>query len=103
PGRGPVFAAQSPPVKTLPLGAALVYVTIALSGLTALAAEVVWTRLFTLLLSGSTYTVSIIFAVLLVGIGLGSGAGSFLARSTTSPRLALGLVQLGLVAAIAWT
>lgn len=103
PAVGPDLSSESPAVKTLPPGAALVYLTIALSGLTALAAEVVWTRLFTLLLSGSTYTFSIILAVFLVGIGLGSGAGSFLARSTTSPRRALGLVQLGLVAAIAWT
>jgi spermidine synthase len=103
PAVGPDMSSGDSAVKTLPPGAALVYLTIGLSGLTALAAEVVWTRLFTLLLSGSTYTFSIILAVFLVGIGLGSGAGSFFARRTVSPRLALGLVQLGLVAAIAWT
>lgn len=103
PAVAPVVSDEGAAAKTLPPAAALVYLTIGLSGLTALAAEVVWTRLFTLLLSGSTYTFSIILAVFLVGIGLGSGAGSFFARRSASPRLALGLVQLGLVAAIAWT
>jgi spermidine synthase len=103
PAVGPDLSGESAAIKPLPPAAALVYLSIGLSGLTALASEVVWTRLFTLLLSGSTYTFSIILAVFLVGIGLGSGAGSFFARRSASPRLALGLVQLGLVGAIAWT
>ncbi len=80
----------------------IVYVTIGLSGMTALGAEVVWTRLFGLLLSGTTYTFSIILAVFLSGIGLGSGVGSFVARRTSHPLRALGFAQLVLVAAIAW-
>ncbi|HKP61424.1 MAG TPA: fused MFS/spermidine synthase [Polyangiales bacterium] len=103
PAVGPELGSEGAKPSALPPGAAVVYLTIGLSGMTALAAEVVWTRLFTLLLSGSTYTFSIILAVFLVGIGLGSGAGSFLARRSSSPRLALGLVQLGLVGAMAWT
>jgi spermidine synthase len=86
-----------------PSGTNLVYAAIALSGMTALGAEVVWTRLFTLLLGGTTYTFSIILAVFLIGIGLGSSAGSYAARELRRPRLALGLVQLLLVIAIAWT
>jgi spermidine synthase len=86
-----------------PPGTNLVYAAIALSGMTALGAEVVWTRLFTLLLGGTTYTFSIILSVFLIGIGLGSSAGSYAARQLTRPRLALGLVQLLLIAAIAWT
>jgi spermidine synthase len=81
----------------------IIYLAIGLSGVTALGAEVIWTRLFGLLLSGTTYTFSIILAVFLLGIGLGSGVGSFLARRTANPRRSLGFVQLGLVAAIAWT
>jgi spermidine synthase len=80
-----------------------VYLTIALSGMSALGAEVIWTRQFTLLLSGSTYTFSIILAVFLIGIGLGSGAGSYLAERTESARRALGVVQLLLILAIGWT
>jgi spermidine synthase/MFS family permease len=79
-----------------------VYVAIALSGLTALGAEVVWTRLLSLLLGGTVYAFSIILAVFLLGLGIGSAAGSFLSR-TSRPRVALGYCQLLLGAAIAWT
>jgi spermidine synthase len=81
----------------------IIYLAIGLSGASALGAEVIWTRLFGLLLSHTTYTFSIILAVFLVGIGLGSGVGSFVARRTANPRRALGFAQLALVAAIAWT
>lgn len=79
-----------------------VYVTIGLSGLTALGAQVVWTRLLSLLLGASIYTFSIILAVFLIGLGLGSSAGSLLARSGRDPAVALGWCQILLVAAIAW-
>jgi spermidine synthase len=79
-----------------------VYVTIAISGAMALGAEVIWTRLLSLMLGATVYTFSIILAVFLVGLGLGSGAGSLLVR-VVKPRLALGWCQLLLVAAIAWT
>src|SRR5208283_2663187 len=39
-----------------PAGAWPVYVTIALSGMTALAAEAVWTRILSLLFGATTYT-----------------------------------------------
>lgn len=84
-------------------GSAAVYVAIALSGFTALGAEVIWTRDLSLLLGGTTYTFSIILAVFLVGIGLGSSVASYVARDITRPRLALGICQLLLVAWIAWT
>lgn len=80
-----------------------VYLTIALSGMSALAAEVIWTRQFTLLLSGNTYTFSIILAVFLIGIGLGSGVGSYWAERIANPRRALGIVQMLLIVAVGWT
>jgi spermidine synthase len=80
-----------------------VYLTIALSGLCALGAEVIWTRLLSLLLGATVYTFSIILAVFLIGLGLGSSVGSFLARGMARPRLALGCCQMLLAAAIAWT
>jgi spermidine synthase len=80
-----------------------VYLTIALSGMSALGAEVIWTRLFSLLLSGTTYTFSIILGVFLIGIGLGSAAGSSIERRSADPRRALGVAQLLLIGAIAWT
>ena len=83
--------------------AALIYVAIALSGLTALGAEVVWTRLLSLMLGGTVYTFSIILAVFLFGLGIGSAAGSALARTGTGARAALGWCQFLLSGAIAWT
>jgi spermidine synthase len=84
-------------------GAWPVYVTIALSGMSALGAEVVWTRLLSLMLGGSVYTFSIILAVFLVGLGIGSSVGAVLARESRSPRLALGVCQMLLTVAIAWS
>ena len=81
----------------------LVYVAIALSGMTALGAEVIWTRLLSLLLGATVYTFAIILAVFLTGLGVGSGIASWLARTIARPRLALGICQLLLAAAIAWT
>jgi spermidine synthase len=80
---------------------------IALSGFTALAAETIWTRLLALLFGASVYTFSIILAVFLTGLGIGSGIGSLLfihaPRGLTRPRAALASSQLGLAAAIAWS
>jgi spermidine synthase len=84
-------------------GARVVYVTIALSGLTAIGAEVVWTRLLSLMLGATVYTFSLILAVVLVGLGAGSSGGAYLARVVRSPRAILGWCQLLLPLAIAWT
>ena len=80
-----------------------IYVAIAMSGLSALGAEVVWTRLLSLMLGGTVYAFSIILAMFLVGLGIGSSLGSVISRYTSRPRLALGFCQLLLTGAIAWT
>src|SRR4051812_43743352 len=80
-----------------------VYVAIGLSGMTALGAEVIWTRLLSLLFGATVYTFSLILAVFLFGLGIGSSIGSAIAARITRPRLALGWCQLLLCAAIAWT
>ncbi len=80
-----------------------VYVAIALSGLSALGAEVIWTRLLSLMLGATVYTFSIILAVFLAGLGIGSSLGSFLARKTLRPRFALGCCQMLLAVAIFWS
>ena len=79
-----------------------VYVTIALSGLTALSAEVIWTRLLSLHFGATVYTFALILAVFLIGLGIGSIFGATLARDLASPKRALGWCQLLLCAAIAW-
>jgi spermidine synthase len=83
-------------------GASAIYIATALSGLTGLAAEVVWTRLLSLLIGGTTYTFSLILAAFLVGIGIGSAAGSAFARNARHARLALGWCQALLCVGIAW-
>jgi spermidine synthase len=90
--------------RTVPApGSWAVYVVIALSGASALGAEVIWIRVLSLILGTTVYTFSLILAVFLVGLGLGSSGGSFLVRSIRRPRLALGWCQLLLAAGIAWT
>ena len=85
-----------------PRGSSLIYTVIALSGLSALAAEVIWTRLLGLLFGASVYALSIILAVLLVGLGLGSTAGAWLSHNLPRPRLALAWCQFLAAGAIAW-
>jgi spermidine synthase len=80
----------------------MVYVAIAVSGLTGLGAEVVWTRQLSLSLGATVYTFSIILAVFLLGLGLGSGLGSLIARSNQRPAFALGVCQWLQAASIAW-
>jgi spermidine synthase len=94
---------EAPPSEAKPVrGHAPVYFSIALSGACALGAEAVWTRLLGLMLGATVYTFSIILAVFLLGLGIGSAAGSMVAGSVRS-RTALGYCQLLLIAAIAWT
>jgi spermidine synthase len=83
-------------------GAWAIYVAIALSGMTALGAEVIWTRLLSLLFGGTVYTFALILAVFLFGLGIGSSLGSAIGRGTTRPRVALGWCQMSLCAAVAW-
>src|SRR5437016_5604985 len=80
-----------------------VYIAIAMSGLAALGAEVVWTRLLALMLGGTVYTFSLILAVFLIGLGIGSSLGALLARRAAAARVVLGACQWLLTAAIAWT
>jgi len=79
------------------------YAAILLSGLCALGAEVIWTRQLSLMLGATVYTFSIILAVFLIGLGIGSSVSAYLSRGTVRPRVALGWCQLLLTAAIAWS
>src|SRR3954471_20796212 len=95
-------AAAPAPLERAPGGWA-VYVAIGLSGFTALGAEVIWTRLLSLLFGATVYTFSLILAVFLLGLGIGSSIGSAIAGRIARPRLALGWCQMLLCAAMAWT
>jgi len=83
--------------------AGYIYIAIGVSGFAALGAEVVWTRLLSLLLGGTVYTFSIILAVFLFGLWFGSSAGAFIARRASHPVLALAVCQILLIGSIGWT
>jgi spermidine synthase len=83
-------------------GAWAVYVAIAISGMTALGAQVLWARTLSLIFGATTYTFSLILAVFLIGLGIGSTVGAAMAGRLARPRLALGWVQFLICAALAW-
>lgn len=78
-----------------------VYTATALSGFTALSAEVIWTRHLSLLLGATVYTFALVLAVFLLGLGLGSSLGAT-ASHRIDARVALGCCQLLLAVAMAW-
>jgi spermidine synthase len=83
-----------------------VYIVVGLSGACALGGEVVWTRLLGMLLGNTVYVFSIILAVFLVGLALGSIGASWTLRARPGilpARAALGWSQILLTLAIAWT
>lgn len=103
----PEIAAHSDSVPAAQHGNArnYIHVVIALSGGCALAAEVVWTRLLSLTFGASTYTFSMILAVILAGLGLGSAGGAAIAARTDAAQAnarALARAQLLVVLGIAW-
>src|SRR3954464_4241660 len=79
-----------------------VYIAIALSGAAALGAEVVWTRLLSLMLGATTYTFSMILGVFLTGLGVGSAFGSWLGRRIARPAMALGVCQMLQLLGVMW-
>ena len=96
------MAADQTVDTTLATTAWPVYISIALSGLTALACEVIWTRILSLLYGATVYTFSLILAVFLLGLGIGSTLGSALSHQMKRPRVALAWCQVLLCAAMAW-
>ena len=78
------------------------HLVIALSGASALGAQVIWTRLLSLLLGGTVYTFSLILAVILAGLGIGSAIGARWSRTATQPLAMLGWCQVALTVTIAW-
>ena len=89
-----------PPQSVGPVWTA--YAAIALSGMCALGAEVVWARLMGLTLGATVYAFSIILAVFLIGLAIGTAVASSLTRRL-DPLLALGWCQLLAALGIAWT
>jgi spermidine synthase len=96
-GTGNVEEASAPVPRTTTL-----YAVVAISGLCALGSEVIWTRLLSLLLGGTVYTFSIILAMFLTGLGIGSTLGSFLARTAVRPALVLAGCQIAAAVGMVW-
>src|SRR5688500_7373077 len=94
-GAAALALAKSAPFTPAPAGAAVaralnpwpIHVAIGISGMTALAGEVLWTRLLSLLFGATVYTFALVLAVFLTGLGIGSSAGSAIAERLTRPRL----------------
>jgi len=104
--RNPITAPASAPEPrsvSPERGQGAILAAIGVSGFCALGAEVIWTRLLSLMLGGTVYAFSIILAVFLAGLGIGSWIGSAAARGSSSPRRALAVCQALLTAGIAWT
>jgi len=86
-----------------PGNSAPIYISIALSGFTALSAEIIWTRLLALSFGATVYTFSLILAAVLIGLGAGSTVASFIQRRPdVDSRTALGWSQVLIGVAIAW-
>jgi spermidine synthase len=73
-----------------------------ISGGTALACQVIWTRQLSLFVGATVYGFALILAVFLVGLGIGTTVGSALGRRLDQPALALAACQALLGLAIAW-
>ncbi|MGE3176091.1 MAG: spermidine synthase [Vicinamibacterales bacterium] len=101
----PAWSPAGPPPASVHREArslAPVYAAALLSGFSALAAEVVWTRMLALAFGATVYTFSLILAVFLTGLGIGSTAGAALARRVRQPAVAFAWCQFASVAAMFW-
>ena len=62
----------------------------------------IWTRQLGLVFGATVYAFSLILAVFLAGLGIGSSVGTVLVRVLPRPRVALGWCQLLLAGAVIW-
>ncbi len=76
----------------------IVAAALALSGFVALALEVAWTRALALIFGPSTQAFSLMLALFITGLGIGSLGAARVARRLRHPVTALGLVLLGAAA-----
>ena len=78
-----------------------IYVAAGVSGFTALAAEVLWTRHLALVIGGTVYAFALVLAVFLFGLGAGGALGAAVGRRL-DPRRALAGCQWLLTFGIVW-
>ena len=87
------------PRSTSPLWT--IYAATALSGACALGAEVIWTRLLSILFMATVYAFSVILAVFLAGLAIGAAISSWLIRKMKVD-YALGWSQILVAGGIGW-
>jgi spermidine synthase len=93
----PTATAQSQPTRTATAGLVdlPIYAATALSGAVALSAEIIWTRALSLAFGATVYVFSMVVALFLLGLAIGSAVVGILLRETKiSPRLMLGWCQI---------
>ena len=90
PDRVVVPLPETPPP---PAVMALVITTFAVSGFCGLAIEVLWTRLLTIIFTGTTYAYTTMLTALLCGIAVGSAVGSLISDRTRRHVLFFGLTE----------
>jgi spermidine synthase len=96
---GRVAESSAPPPRAF----LWVFAAFATSGFAAIGLEVIWTRLFTLVFKGYTYSFSAMLSVLLIGIAMGSllfAARADRARDTKSRKELLGGLQIAIASAV---
>ncbi len=99
PGRAPSAPATAAPIWSWTVSR--LYVAAALSGSSALALEMIWTRQLALVLGGSTYAYTATLFVVLLGIASGSLLFHFLRRMASSPLLCIAVIGLLVVSTMA--
>ena len=85
-----VKGASGPSVAGTPI-----FWAFAVSGFTALVAEVIWVRIFSPYLENSTYAFALILFIFLIGIAAGGWAGRRAGARSSKSLLGFGLCQLG--------
>ncbi|MBI4557808.1 MAG: fused MFS/spermidine synthase [Candidatus Hydrogenedentes bacterium] len=90
-------------VETNPWPGRLVIWTYAVSGFCALALEVLWFRLLTLVFLGTTYAFTTMLTSLLSGIAVGSMVASPFVDKRRGPVSLLGVLQILIACACLWT
>jgi spermidine synthase len=78
----------------------VVLIGFALSGLSAMTLQVLWTRALAVVLGSSIFSFTLILLAFLVGLGTGSAVFGRVADRTPNPVRALALLHLGIVAAV---
>jgi spermidine synthase len=81
------------PGSRIPVPLVLTSVALALTGFAAMGMEIVWFRHFSILLGEFRAVFSLLLAVILLGIGIGSVAGGFAHRRIAKPAQCLIVVQ----------